>query len=470
MRQAHREYPFDWMLYSAFDAASRLNDGSPKEYRHAVACVPYFRGVLDTVFSVGEPGRIFLKLAASYFRNIAEARSRGRKTAITTFCFSPSLLYAFDVVPICLEVLSAMMSLAYQRGSAEFLDHCNEVGFTETSCSAQRGALGAYLAGAGAPVDLVITDTPGVCDTNANAFAFAASYLDKPFFQLDYPPVLDGVRSDSYHRDDYRALVAFLEEHTGTRLDLDRLREVVRTLHRQDELISELDEHARMVPNPLPVLFVFFAYAARFLFAGMGECTSLLEAMLVVARANAGRGVSGLSHGTERARALFCYIDHYAQSLRQWQMLDELGITHQASILCATWEPASALALAARPGCAYRVDEAATADLDTLLDNLASLNARMPMVKSIRGPYDAPHMWLEDTLALAKLHNADFIVYGGTPGCRNTWGMVKLLVRDTEKAGFPTLVVNADAFDERVQSWPATRERFEEFLAVRRLL
>jgi hypothetical protein len=105
-----------------------------------------------------------------------------------------------------------------------------------------------------------------------------------------------------------------------------------------------------------------------------------------------------------------------------------------------------------------------------MLDSVAALNSRMPMVKSIRGPYDAPNMWLEDTLGLAKLYSADFIVYNGTPGCRNTWGMVKLLARDTEKAGFPTHIMYADAFDERVQSWEATRERFEEFVAVRGLL
>jgi hypothetical protein len=48
--------------------------------------------------------------------------------------------------------------------------------------------------------------------------------------------------------------------------------------------------------------------------------------------------------------------------------------------------------------------------------------------------------------------------------------MVKLLARDTEKAGFPTHIMNTDAFDDRVQSWEATRERFEEFMTVRRLL
>jgi len=468
VRQATREYKFDWMLWASFATAARLRDGSEKEYRTALRYLPYFRGIVDALLQVGAPGREFLALCAAYFENLLTAREKGRKTAITTFCFSPTILYALDIVPVCLELLSGIMCLAYRRGTGEFLDYCNALGFTETSCSSQRGALGGFLAGLGSEIDMVVTDTPGVCDTNANAFAFASAYLKKPFFQLDYPPVLVDARTDAYQREDYRALVRFLEEQSGTRLDPDRLREVLVAAQAQDEMIAELEELARLVPNPLPSCFNFMIYAGRFLFAGMPECTRLLESMLAVVRANAARGASGLTSGDERLRAFFCYIDHFTQNMRLWLMLDELGIGYVGNILGRPWGPAAPYVRAlGKEEAAYTI---ATTDLDALLDGVASLNSRMPMVKSIRGPYDAPNMWLEDTLALAKMYAADFIVYNGTPGCRNTWGMVKLLARDTEKAGFPTHIMYGDAFDDRVQSWESTRERFEEFLAVRRLL
>jgi hypothetical protein len=468
MRQATREYHFDWMLWSAFDTAAKLSRGSEKEYRATLKCIPYFRGIVEAMLQSGEAGQRFIELCARYFGNFVTARERGWKTAMTTFCFSPTILYALDIVPVCMEVLSAMMCLAYRRGTAEFLDYCNEVGFTETSCSSQRGALGGFLAGIGSEIDMVVTDTPGVCDTNANAFSFAAAYLQKPFFQLDFPPVLVDARTDSYQREDYKALIRFLEEHTGKRLDVDRLRQVLMEVEAQDVLIAELEDLTRLVPNPLPVSFGLLTYAGRFLFGGMPECTRLLEAMVEQARANAEKGVPGLKSGVEKVRAFFCYIDHYTQDLRLWQMLDELGIGYAGNILSRHWaSTAPYVGALGKAEAAYNVD---TTSLDTMLDSLAALNSRMPMVKQIRGPYDAPNMWLDDTLALAKLYSADCIIYNGTPGCRNTWGMVKLLARDTEKAGFPTHIINADAFDERVQSWQATRERFEEFMTVRRLL
>ncbi|HNV47006.1 MAG TPA: 2-hydroxyacyl-CoA dehydratase family protein [Spirochaetota bacterium] len=468
MRPETREYQFDWMLWSCFSAASKLNAGTPKEYRRMLEYIPSFRGVVETVLDAGEPGQRFIEICATYLDNVINAKSRGQKTAITTFCFSPAIFYAMDIMPICLEVISVMMTFTYKRGTTEFLDYCNEAGYTETSCSSQRGSIGAYLAGLGAEIDMIVTDTPGVCDTNANAFAFAAAYLDKPFFQLDMPPDLTGERSNEYHRADYTALISFLEQHSGKRLDLERLREKLIEVQKQDEMIAELEELARMVPNPLPVVYNFMVYASRFLFAGMPECTRTLESLLALARQNAAEGKSGISGGAERLRSYFCYIDHYVQNLKLWQMLDANGICYQGNILSRSWASnAPHVREFGTQEAAYTLD---TANLDGLIDTMAMLNSRMPMIKSIRGPYDAPNMWLQDTLSLATMYNVDFIVYNGTPGCRNTWGMVKLLARDTEKAGFPTFIMYADAFDERVQSWETTRDRFMEFLNVRRLL
>ena len=468
MRNATREYFYDWMLYSAFSAGAHLKDGTEKEYLYALKIIPYFKGIVDAIYSAGEPGHYFINTCVKYFENIVTAHEKGRKRAITTFCFSPALFYAMDITPICLEIISGVMTLTYKRGTAEFLDYCNELGFTETSCSSQRGALGAYLAGVAHEADMVVTDTPGVCDTNANAFAFAASYMKKPFFQLDFPPVLVGERSDEYHREDYRALISFLEEQTGNKLDSDRFREILKEIERQDEIIGELEEYGRVLPTPMPVTFNFMMYVSRFLFAGMPECTELLESMLKQTQFNIKNEITGLKNGRERVRGFFCYIDHYSQHLRLWKMLDELGIAAPGNILSKHWPSTATYAREAdRLDSTYTID---TTNLDTMIDSLARLNSRMPMVKSIRGPYDARDMWLEDTLSLAKMYSADFIVYNGTPGCRNTWGMVKLFARDTEKAGYPTHIMYGDAFDDRVESWESTRERFEEFLNVRRLL
>jgi len=105
-----------------------------------------------------------------------------------------------------------------------------------------------------------------------------------------------------------------------------------------------------------------------------------------------------------------------------------------------------------------------------MIDSLADINARMPMTRTIRGPYDAPNMWLEDSLSLAKQYSADCCLYNGTPGCRNTWSNIKLLSRDLEAMGYPTHINHADSFDTRVETWESTETRLEEFYQIRGLL
>ena len=254
-------------------------------------------------------------------------------------------------------------------------------------------------------------------------------------------------------------------EQTGTALDIERLRQVIAEMRKQSVLISEFNELQRIVPSPVPGIFNLFLYSGNFLMGGTEDFTSLLESMLKTVRQNAAQGRAGTLSGRERARGFFSYIDHYTTDLRFWSFLERHDISHLGCILSTFWQE-NAPYSGDRPEAVYRVKDA---DLDDMIDSLALQVSRMPMVKSIRGPYDAPDMWLDDTLTMTRLLRADFVAYFGTIGCRNTWGMVKPYARDLEREGVPTLILYADAFDDRVQSWEAVIDRMQEFLVLRRI-
>lgn len=467
MRPEVKEYNFDAMLWHVLNVGHRTMDSTAKEIKWIGKYVPYYDRVIDTWAREGRVGKMFLEMVWHYLDNIKTAHDNGKKLAITTFCFSPAIFYAMDIVPVMLEPLTVVGTLVWERGTVDYLNYCCEVGFTETGCSAQRGAMGAYLAGLGEDVDMVVCDTPGVCDTNAMAYAFAAAYLEKPFYQLDYPPTLVDDRSSTYHREDYKGLIAFLESQTGKTLDVDQLREILTEYEKQDELIGELEDIQRMIPNPMPSIYNMIIYSGRYFFGGSPEYTRILEVMAAECRKNAEAGVSGLLYGEEKVRALFCYIDHFTVDFDFWHWLEENGITQVGSLLKGFFVPQT-------PSIKEGFQEAGYAismdSMDSMIDSLAQINARMPMVNSIRGPYYQPHMWLEMTLQVAKTVKPDCIIYSGTPGCRNTWGMVRPFMQDIEKHGYPTHIMNSDAFDFRVESWRTTTDRLEEFLKVRGLI
>ncbi|MEA3470248.1 MAG: 2-hydroxyacyl-CoA dehydratase family protein [Thermodesulfobacteriota bacterium] len=463
MRSVLKEYNYNWRMWSIVYNASKICAGSDKEYKEAIQFAPNFIDQLDALISLGEPGVLILKAIAGYLEDILTAHQRGKKLALITYNFSPAILHAFDVVPMSLEPLTGLYTTIWQKGVAECLDYCCEVGFTETSCSGQRVALGPILAGVGTMPDFILYSTAGICDSNANAFAFASAYLDLPSCQMNYPPTLTDEGATEYHREDFKHMIAFLEEQTGKQLEVDRLRSICEEISKQDELISELQELQRLIPNPEPGLYNLLLYAVKIFFSGIKDGTEILEAMLKIARENAAKGIAGNGH--ERVRGLFFYIDHYCVELKYWRWLKENGISHIGTMMTNFWQ-ADAPYAKGREEEGYIID---TKNLDTMIDSLATQTSRLPMVKQIRGPYDAPHMWLDDTVGVAKLMNADFLAYMGTMGCRNTWGMVKPAARDLEKLGFPTLILYGDAFDDRVESIDALINRIDEFLTVRRI-
>jgi hypothetical protein len=421
MRPELTEYNYDWMMGKTLEAAARVPGGTQKETDLAMKYLPYYQGVADAFFTTGDPGIQLLKMLAQYYENILTAREKGKKIAATTFCQTPAIFYAMDVVPVTFEVLTALGGLVWKRGLFDYMDYCCEVGMTETSCSSQRGAMGAYLARLGEEIDFVVCDTPGVCDTN---------------------------------------------EKTGKRMDYDRLAAIIKVVDQQDELIGELEDMFMLVPVPIPPLFNLAMYTGRFVFCGHEAFTHLLTSMLEWAKARAQKGLSGLKSGKEKLRAYMCYIDHYTVDMNFWKYLDERGIATVGSILSRNFRDFNTYTQTLE-GSGYSVDVSSP---EAMIDTIAQMNARLPMVRSIRGPYDKRNMWLEETLAIAKLCRAQCIIYNGTPGCRNTWGMVKPFSRDLENQGYPVHIMNDDAFDDRVESWESTRERLDEFFHVRGLL
>lgn len=467
MRPELMEYNLDWLFAATFNVAKKMSNATPKELEGLFRYTPYVSGLLKPVLETGKPAITFFDLFSDYYTHIVQAREKGKKVVMTTFCFDPVIFYAMEnLVPVTLEIGTALTSMLWKRGTHDFMDFCTEVGFSETGCSSQRGVMGGYLAGAGAHIDLIALNMGGVCDTNANAYSFVAQYLDVPFYALDYPSELTTEEVQAYHHKDYRALIRFVEENTGCRFDIDRLRELLEEKKRQDALMDELEEMQRLVPNPVPGVYHLMIYAARFIYSGRKKFTRMLEEMVADVSKSAAEGLSGLKSGVEKSRAFLIYIDHYALNLPMFDWFDTHGIAHLGSSLTRSFSEASPYTTGV-PGTTYCID---TTDLDSMIDSLADINARMPMTRTIRGPYDAPNMWLDDTLSLAGIYKADACIYNGTPGCRNTWSNVKLMMRDLEEHGYPTHLAYSDAFDARVESWETTAMRLDEFYTIRGLL
>jgi len=312
-----------------------------------------------------------------------------------------------------------------------------------------------------------LCNSVGVCDTNATAFNFAAEYLDLPFYQLNALPLFADERTASYQHRDFRGLISFVEEQTGMKLDVDLMRDVIKEIKKQDDLINEIQDYMQLKPSPVPGVFNVFMYSVKFIYGGYPEGTEVLESMLKLVKQNAAEGRAGTTSGKEVARCFSVYVDHYSAQLRPWAWFDAKDISHVGSMMNGFWPEGAPAAKGELAGGVYKLD---AANRDTMIDSLCDQMSRMPMVKQIRGPMDDPHQWLLETRGSIRTFKPDFCTYTGTIGCRNTWGAIKVLARDTEAMGLPTLILFGDAFDQRITSWESMRDRLDEFLSIRGIL
>ncbi|MEN6476120.1 MAG: 2-hydroxyacyl-CoA dehydratase family protein [Syntrophaceae bacterium] len=467
MRKEYKEYQFDKMVQSIVHFGSLAKDGTDKECFGMFRYAPHFKEVFGTILGTGEPGVKLMKMVDKYLCDVLNASAQGKKVALCTFNFSPAVLKPLGVVPLVVEPLTTLGVMMWLRGMGEYLNYCCELGFTETSCSAQRGAMGAYLAGLGVKPDFVLCNSVGVCDTNATAFNFAAEYLDLPFYQLNALPLFADKRTIDYQHRDFRGLISFVEEQTGKKLDVGLMREVIHEIKKQDDLINEIQDLMQLKPSPVPGTYNVFMYSVKFIYGGYPEGTEVLESMLKHAKQNAAQGRAGTASGKEVARCFSVYVDHYSAQLRPWAWFDSKDISHVGSMMNGFWPDGAPVAKGELAEGIYKLD---ATNRDTMLDSLCDQMSRMPMVKQIRGPMDDPHQWLLETRGSIRTFKPDFCTYTGTIGCRNTWGAIKVLARDTEKMGLPTLILFGDAFDQRITSWESMRERIDEFLSIRGIL
>jgi hypothetical protein len=466
MRPEMREYNMDWMVASMLQVASRLTTCTDKEWKRMLRYMPYFKVLLETSKNAGEPGLYLFKMLNAYFERLMTARANQQKICMTTFCFCPIILESFHVAPLMVEMVTAFLTVMYKRGASDYMDYCLEEGYSETGCSSQRGTMGAYLAGMGEKLDFVVGSMGGVCDSNCNAYAFIAERLKLPIYTLNYPADITNQDVRDYQRKDYYALIDFLEKQTGQLLDEDRLRTLLTEKTRQDAIVNEIEEMQMLIPNPVKPIYLLLIYSGNLMCPGSPIYTEMLKKIRNVVRNNADNGISGSSSGKENCRTVFFYIDHTGFGLSFWRWLDQHGIAHLGGVPSRSFSE-TAPYVSGIPGTCYHID---TSNMDTMIDSLIDINATMPMTRTIRGPYDAPHMWLMDTLSICELYQADSCVYAGTPGCRNTWSNVKLMVQELEKAGYPTHIMYSDSFDLRVENWETTSARLEEFYHVRGLL
>ncbi|MCP4755955.1 MAG: 2-hydroxyacyl-CoA dehydratase [Proteobacteria bacterium] len=379
-----------------------------------------------------------------YWDDVIKAKSRGKKIVFIPFNCSPEIFYALDMMPIGVEVLNTMAG-TLEEGLHEYLDLAVERGLPDTMCSAQRGVVGLLEAGILDNPDMIINGALGSCDPNSKVFEYLSEKFEIPAMFLDIPYYHDE-RSLDYYTKGYRQVVEALEELSGNKLDEDRLREVCELSNQATEISLDIGELIRNVPNPVPNYYNMANLAAKLTMVGTQSGVDIFQTAYDVCQARLKKG----SHvfPEEKHRMMMMYTGLYFDGGIHYWLQEEMGVSYLKDLLvCYDFDP--------------MID---TTNIDTMLRGLAEKMINLPMTRQLKGSWDMPANWLEDTLYYVETYKADCMVFTGHTACKQVWGIYRLVADEVKKQlGVPSLRLEGDGWDSRITPMPVIKEEMSEF-------
>ena len=382
---------------------------------------------------------LYYDLLAKYFGRVLRAKEEGKLLASTSDVFPAELLYAMDIVPFHLSMVTCATATML-KNQEEFLSAAKAFGLPPEVCSVHRIAAATFLKGWAPLPDIVIWNNE-TCDNNAKSAELIRALSQARGFYFDYPYYF-GQASERYLAGEFDELIGELEKLTGKKLDLDRLRESLGLSQRLVELIEEINEIRKAVPSPAPNRLGTMMYLIRWYYQGTQEAVDYYTEVRNELKERVDKGVGFAPQEKYRLLSIFLPPNH------NWKLLDWMEREHGASLVMEyfsshwgkiDWDPSQPVMTLARRSLAEPICRV-YAPISYYVDGL-----------------------VEDAQAY-KCHGA---VYWAHTGCRHACAAIRT-VKDglTQRAGVPTLALDIDTNDPSFVSEEEMKEKLEGFFEV----
>ena len=202
------------------------------------------------------------QLMADYFKELDRAASTGSaKVAWCTSVGPAELLRAFGFLVYFPENHGAM--LGSTRMAADLIPSANAIGYSPDICSYLTSDVGSFLQKKtpltkafgmqGPPKPDVLVFNTNQCRDVQDWFGFYQRELDAPMIGVETPRSVSSLTHDVIHGliGQHRALIPLLEQISGVKFDIDRLREVVACSHRCTLGWKKVLRAAETKPSPI---------------------------------------------------------------------------------------------------------------------------------------------------------------------------------------------------------------------------
>lgn len=386
--------------------------------------------------------------AGSAYRKMVAASEEGKPIVFASAAVPVEVFFAMDLYPIFPESLAAISSGI--KKADEFFQAAKERGYSTSICSYTRCGLGIRWLSkcAFGPIpepDIYMGET-NLCGLHVTWWRYLEDYYKKPTFFLDHPALSGEVEEHhiQFYMDQIKAMVKFLEESTGTKLNYDRLVEAVKYSDVAGMYWKQVMELRKIKPSPSSFRDLAGQILPIVTFPGSPDAAEFYRALYDYYKERADQGTSAAQNERHRLMWLGIPIWH---ALHMINYFEEQGVSF-------VYEPYTSLSWGNKvpsgrldPSQPYR----------TLAEKYYMMMfGNYPLKKKI----DVLSKAVED-------YSIDGVVMFNNRSCRPQ-AIGQDIIGDTlkEKYGISTLTFEGDMGDPESFDWADTKDRIDAFIHV----
>jgi len=187
----------------------------------------------------------YLDAVSGYVERIANAKEEGAWVASHGTQQPLEILEAMDVRGVFNEFWGVVSNIVNMDSVPEALSASASTGTPTEVCSFFRNMDGLMHAGKWPRSDFFLYATS--CCDNVKSFHTLGRRYGIPSFGLERSYFPYTTHAMEHWKNEYKRLIAWLEEQTGRKMDYDRLKETVRLSYRLTELHIEIDPANRQI-------------------------------------------------------------------------------------------------------------------------------------------------------------------------------------------------------------------------------
>jgi len=385
-----------------------------------------------------------LEALIEYNEKILKAKNEGSPFIASYYAYAPEIYTAMDLPWYSVAAPITTPSIMMEQQARE----CENLDLPADLCTAIRLSI-YYIEN-----DMCLPPTASIamitpCDGMQimnQILAAKDGWQDVPMFAPD-PPYMEDDRTLDYYAREFREMVKFLEWHTGRRLEMDRLKEIVEESNKQYQLWAEYNELRRAVPSPHGWKMGNQIWTMiQMLWPGDPRCTAWMQDLM----ASTEQLVSERKGAVPEEKIRLFWYDIrplYLHEFASW-LEKEWGAVMVMDMF--TYNP-------------YTLVDTSTEQ--SLFRGLAKRGlCDVPMVRQERG--QAASHFASDITRIVKDYKIDCVVWPAHMGHKAMAGTVGIGREICRDLGVPLLYLGVDLFDRHYTSIDEIKDKMSRFFTA----